>query len=76
MGDATKLQLTVVSLSLVALLLMSAAVEEAAAGEGEISYEAIKRGRIPGKEVVNDRPDTTANKYARGCEPEERCRGE
>jgi hypothetical protein len=76
MSDA-KLELTVISLSLVALLLMSAAVEEAAASEGEISYEAISRDRIPDKlRGRNDRPDTTANRYVRGCEPEEKCRGE
>lgn len=66
------LHLTVLGLSLVALLLLSAVQE--AASDNDISYGGLNADHVPGDPSLH-RPDAAANKYNRGCETEEQCRG-
>jgi len=67
-----KLNVTVLGMSLVvALLLLSGA----AAMEGTIDYHAMGADEEPGKDRALFRPGDVANKYTRGCESSEECRG-
>ncbi|RCV10181.1 hypothetical protein SEVIR_2G094400v4 [Setaria viridis] len=71
MASAKKLDATaVLGLSLVALLLLSAA-----AAEADISYHAMGADGVPGKNHALFRPGAIANTYSRGCEAETECRG-
>ncbi|OEL38723.1 hypothetical protein BAE44_0000260, partial [Dichanthelium oligosanthes] len=63
-------------LSLVALLLLSGAgVQLATAGDGAINYHAMSADEVPGRNHLLSRPGDTANKYSRGCESIDDCRG-
>jgi hypothetical protein len=76
MGNA-KLQSTVLRLSLVAVLLISAAIQETTvARASKISYDVINRDDVPEKEGLHRPDDAEANKYTRGCEAEEECRSQ
>ncbi|KAL6638999.1 hypothetical protein ACP70R_022729 [Stipagrostis hirtigluma subsp. patula] len=71
----SKLHLTVLGVSLVALLFLGGAVQDAAgAGAGDITYQAMNSDAVPGGPSL-DRPDAIANTYTRGCEAQEACRG-
>ena len=66
-----KLNVTVLGMSLVVALLLSGA----AAMEGTIDYHAMDADEEPGKNRALFRPGDVANKYTRGCESSEECRG-
>ncbi|NP_001241825.2 uncharacterized protein LOC100857024 precursor [Zea mays] len=72
MGEA---KLNNVTVLLVALLLLSSGVQDAAAMPGTLNYDAIVADEPNGKNKDLYRPVANANKYTRGCEPIERCRG-
>lgn len=65
-----ELHVTVLGLSLVALLLLSGA-----AAEKDISYHAMGADEVPGRNRALFRPGAKANPYSRGCEAVEDCRG-
>ncbi|KAF0906454.1 hypothetical protein E2562_011449 [Oryza meyeriana var. granulata] len=62
---------TILGLSMVALLVLSA-VQDAADAQ-VIDYPAMNHDRIPGTPQLNH-PGAFANKYTRGCEKQEYCR--
>lgn len=71
-GAKDKLNVTVLGLSLaVAFLLLSGA----AAMEGTLNYHAMDADEPPGKNRALFRPGDVANKYTRGCETMQECRG-
>ncbi|PAN10271.1 hypothetical protein PAHAL_2G083600 [Panicum hallii] len=71
-GAKAKLNMTDLGMSLVvAFLLLSGA----AAMEGMIGYRAIDADEPPGKNPALFHPGDIANKYTRGCETSEECRG-
>ncbi|KAF0908277.1 hypothetical protein E2562_023894 [Oryza meyeriana var. granulata] len=57
---------------LVAFLVVISAVQDAAIAQ-VIDYQTLNRDHIPGTSQLNH-PGGSANKYTRGCEPQERCR--
>uniref|UniRef100_A0A0E0LIT5 Uncharacterized protein n=1 Tax=Oryza punctata TaxID=4537 RepID=A0A0E0LIT5_ORYPU len=65
--------LTVLSLSLVALLVLTA-IEDVAVATQVINYASMNHDDIPGTPQL-DHPGGDANKYTRGCEEEDDCRG-
>ena len=67
-----KLNVTVLGMSLVVDLLLPSG---AAAMEGTIDYHAMGADEEPGKDRALFRPGDVANKYTRGCESSEECRG-
>ncbi|KAJ1288694.1 hypothetical protein BS78_02G107700 [Paspalum vaginatum] len=73
MAQGNRLQYVTV-LSLVALLLLSGAVRDAAAA-GVIDYHAMASDQENGRNKGLFRPGADANKYRPGCEREEDCRG-
>ena len=66
-----KLNVTVLGIFLVVALLLSGG----AAMEGAIDYHAMGADEEPGKDRALFRPGDVANKYTRGCESSEECRG-
>ncbi|KAG2641045.1 hypothetical protein PVAP13_2KG143800 [Panicum virgatum] len=66
-----KLNVTVLGIFLVVALLLSGG----AAMEGTIDYHAMGADEEPGKDRALFRPGDVANKYTRGCESSEECRG-
>ncbi|WVZ62523.1 hypothetical protein U9M48_012262 [Paspalum notatum var. saurae] len=77
MAEGNKLQYVTVlqGLSLVALLLLSGAVRDAAAADDVIGYHAMASDQENGKNKELYRPGDAANKYHQGCEEEQDCRG-
>jgi hypothetical protein len=73
-----KLPVTVLGLSLVALLLLSSSVvQDAAAMQGSLNYHMMAADQENGRNKDLFRPgaNANANAYTRGCEATEGCRG-
>ncbi|KAG0542259.1 hypothetical protein BDA96_02G087600 [Sorghum bicolor] len=72
MGEAKLIQVTV----LVALLLLSTAVQDAAAEEGMLTYHLMGADQENGRnaDLFRPGPGEIANAYNRGCEAVEGCR--
>uniref|UniRef100_A0A0E0LIS0 Uncharacterized protein n=1 Tax=Oryza punctata TaxID=4537 RepID=A0A0E0LIS0_ORYPU len=70
-----RVNLAILSLSLIALLVL-AAVPEAAGGRsgGYVDYGAMNKDHIPGTPQLNHQGGP-ANQYTRGCEKQLHCRG-